>query len=171
MDTNYITPEVRKERLLKLAETVEHGYYPFNGIKAAFNMSSWLVFEDTCPSREHFLYSMPNRSDITPEAEHSCNTIACLAGFAIMLFDKETTDKAKNDRHVSYERTARKLLGLNDLESRELFVGRIDSRVTGAEAAKVVRHFAETGQVDWDIISKPYEEDNVVDDHEDDDEI
>jgi len=138
---------MNKERLLKLADTVEKGYYKFNGIQAALVMSTWFEnysMDTAFKIPEHY----PERKDLQVEDAFKCNSMACIAGFACLLFDYEN---ASTRRHYNHEAVAAELLGLEAENASDLFCDYTSPNVTGADAAVVIRRLVETGEVDWSI--------------------
>jgi hypothetical protein len=85
---------------------------------------------------------------------HNCGTPSCIAGHTIAAFAPHFDQKTDDPRHV-----ASYLLGISEAEGRKLFVpggwDTIPDEIypygsTGPQAAKVIRHFAETGEIDWE---------------------
>lgn len=75
---------------------------------------------------------------------HDCQTTACVAGTAVILFGGKRRD---------YSEQARKIFKLDLLQAEQLFTFRPDSiSVPNAkQAAMVLFHLAETGKVDWKV--------------------
>lgn len=79
---------------------------------------------------------------------HNCGAPACIAGWAAYLAD--TTDE------IDVFRCGAEYLELSKREAYQLFT--MDnteiplSSVTPEQAAKVLRHLAETDEVNWDIL-------------------
>ena len=107
---------------------------------------------------------------------NECGTTACLAGWAVTLLGEP-----EDFRHYEMIHTrefmileyAQDLLGLTSLESTCLFAGMPykDREPTPKEVASVVRHLAQTENVDWragrpgepnTIISKPVHGNTVI---------
>jgi hypothetical protein len=93
----------------------------------------------------------------------TCGTPACIAGWAVS-FQRHTNQIADDEEFTN---DAMKYLGVNEYEYDDLcypFYAKAISSfddVTPAQAAKVLRNLAETGVVDWDVITetaKPEEE-------------
>lgn len=88
---------------------------------------------------------------------HTCGTPACIAGHAAMLF---AADKLLQMGHMKCPDIAQNELGLSWIKSQRLFDGSPLGftedegfiKVSSAHAVKVLRHLAETGEVDWSII-------------------
>jgi hypothetical protein len=86
------------------------------------------------------------RDDIRDDI-HNCNTAACVAGFTCLLFDyAKATDKSLE---YDVKGEAMKLLDLTEQEAIGLFQAKTGANITGPEAAKVIRHLAETGFINW----------------------
>jgi hypothetical protein len=143
--------EGSKEKLLKLANTVEKEYVPFNGVKALFYMPDWIAscVPGTFDPDDH-------RSDY-----NECNTVACIAGFTCFIFDYEEASKLVDrtaDSYYDASARAREILGISPMASNELFISYATHSVTGPEAAEVIRHFANTGEVDWRDLRAKHED-------------
>lgn len=96
---------------------------------------------------------------------HHCGTPSCIAGFAAFESLKETTNDEEKiiktlrllERYNVNElwNLAIKWLGFSEeVEIYELFHPRCSYQwhnITPQEAAKVLRHFAETGEIDWTL--------------------
>lgn len=85
---------------------------------------------------------------------HSCGTPSCIAGFAAW----EYNGRKINDSDET-ESKAREYLGLASyFGAKRLFFPTVSGRecasITPQEAAQVLRHLAETGEVDWSIINE-----------------
>lgn len=86
------------------------------------------------------------------EAMHTCGSAGCIAGWAAALFEPAAMLLDVNCETVG------RLLGLNYCLASALFVppvfdspARNPYKASAAEAAKVVRHLALTGVVDWGV--------------------
>jgi hypothetical protein len=122
---------MNKERILALADLIEKQEHTGLDSKSGFNMG-----------------------DFT----HYCGTPACIAGWAIAMklgdlscdVDKEIFISGK-----SYSSLAGEFLGIGEELHVELFFsspGEIPlDEVSPQIAASVLRHLAETGEVDWSI--------------------
>ena len=85
----------------------------------------------------------------------NCSSNACIAGWAVAYHGTE--DRIREYRELNYGETmipeyARELLGLSHVQYKKLFFNSIpymDREPTPAEAARVLRHLAATGNVDW----------------------
>lgn len=128
-----------KERILDLADIIEKAK-----INVKFSMGDWV--ED--------------------HGGLNCQTAACIAGYAVCAAHGE--DRAKQavfrpegrlklfPGHRGIQDEAARILGLTEEQSDQLFV--MDGwdhpmeKVTKKQAAKVLRHLAETGKVDWGIV-------------------
>jgi hypothetical protein len=136
---------VHKRRLLKLAQALESP-----AAERHFDMANW--FEHTG------LHSLPGNMPVG-KAIQDCGTVACIAGWAVAVHEPKLK---LCDAPVGavFER-AKKLLGLDELVAKYLFLPasapHVDENflnVYGAnpkQAARVVRHLVETGEVDWRV--------------------
>lgn len=134
---------MNKENLLKVAEMVENGSHKFNGMHAIFNMADWINYAPRNINIEFFEKNRPDVKDV-----HACNTTACIAGYAALLADYETFSDSRRSGSAVVE-TAREYLGLTMQQAQDLFCGLPSPRVTGPQAAKVIRAFVETGKISW----------------------
>lgn len=144
VDFNAILPmaetDVHTQRLLALAEWLDDGAPPALGV-TRFNMHSFIAQS----------YDADN---------NLCGTACCIAGAAVMFYGSWTDVAAKvfaDGPHKSTWATeAGKLLGLNEGNALRLFAplyvesGPWDD-ITPAYAARVIRHYADTGTVDWAV--------------------
>lgn len=105
---------------------------------------------------------------------HTCGTPACIAGFGVALAQEDVTDagrKVIEERRSPYNVVASWLTDTlqPDGETTESYsltpftylfepedyeAGKLWSHITPAEAARVIRHFAATNEVDWSIIKE-----------------
>jgi hypothetical protein len=107
-------------------------------------------FLDTLPAKQFDL------ADWTREAE--CGTVACIDGWACVLFQGKSWDET----NIREDAERRALLGLRDIhQAHQLFIpgqllagiGRLAGSISPSEAARVLRHLAATGEVDWSILA------------------
>jgi hypothetical protein len=132
---------LNKKRLLQLADVLEAHSIPDVG----FNMWTFYIELDKA---ERGLRDYSN---------HKCGTVACIAGHTLLLFEE-------NGRRILEERSfvddisqkAAEILGLRPWQTSELFYQTsIPTRggrqpITPQHAARVIRHLAATGEVDWE---------------------
>jgi hypothetical protein len=126
---------MNKERVLALAELIEK--QPHVGKEEetteGFDMAQWF---------------------------HPCGTPACIAGWTLALKYGDWTPALQDKRGAGgVEADAADYLGLEGTQSAQLFfVGHEAEKsladVTPQDAAKLLRHFAETGKVDWSITNE-----------------
>jgi len=126
---------MNKENVLKVADAIEQHSIPELG----FNMN----------------YGLVSRSDnIKDLSGYNCDTVACIAGWCNML--------TKPDARFSDFDAAREFLGLDPKAASELFYASSQwefeggdhtylERITPSKAAVVLRHLAETGEVNWSV--------------------
>lgn len=139
---------MKKRNVLRLARAVERGDMVARGI--GFNMEQWVA---------------RTNKRTRPDHVDSCGTVACLAGWAYCLAHPET-DKKKlhevfNTDSQEISNTAREFLGLGTWQASDLFAPYVIgnwSKITAAQAVKVLRHLAETCRVDWSIIDAEHSE-------------
>jgi hypothetical protein len=82
---------------------------------------------------------------------HSCGTVACIGGWTMVAFGKLTPENILEDGVDEVE--AAKLLGLTEDEAYRLFFPTGKGwNATPSEAAEVIREFALTGQVKWQLL-------------------
>lgn len=107
------------ERILQLADVIEAQPHTDQQADSGFNMNFFA---------------------------HTCGTPSCIAGWAVHL--------ARPGTYPENEELAQEWLELNNQQARQLFWGEGTKRaflpdITPAHAAFALRHFAETGTVDW----------------------
>lgn len=129
---------MNKERLLQLANVLESD-------KAAkhFNMDFFF---------SHDGYVQPSVPvSINKELEGHCGSVACIAGWTVGHFHP---DGILFPFEISQQ--AAWLLGLDNIQKIKLFTPGVPEsnefdpyKASAKQAAKVVRHLAETGEVDW----------------------
>lgn len=120
---------MNKRKVLKLANFIERQGFKTLG----FNMD---VFYDTVEYNEDF-------------SGHGCGTVACVAGWCVAMEHGLKEFNTSTDKHMADDK-ARDMLGLTDTQADDLFY-ELDQGKTDKDAAKVLRHLAETGKVDWSI--------------------
>lgn len=90
------------------------------------------------------------------EEDVICHSPACLAGWTCLMEGCDLNEFKIH--HISLHGTAMYILGITSLESDLLFVPSaipygpsVDEiyGCSGAQAAKVLDHFADTGEIDW----------------------
>lgn len=123
-----------KNRLLKLANIIENKLpVAWGGKPVTFDMSNWM-------------------------AKDSCGTAACIAGHAAILSGQPFDATAWMDDEASIEGIASRWLGFKNTEDAEkLFIptdygyrGALEN-ITRRRAAAVLRNFAETGKITWNM--------------------
>jgi hypothetical protein len=111
---------MNKKRIRQLADHIE-------GLNhSQFDMDRWVRTDGRT------YYSSPPPVNAT--------TQACVAGWAVILFGAQVVWP------IGWY--AAKLLGLNE-DQRELFFSTV-RKPTPAHVAKVLRHFADTGEIQWE---------------------
>ena len=117
-------PEVHVENILKVAEFIEN--LPTQNETTVFDYNRWGRTPIKAFSMRHVY------------AEADCGTVACIAGVCGAMWPGVCADES---------------LGLNTVQGRQLFMpkGYSDSDVTSKQAARVLRHLAITGEVDWKV--------------------
>ncbi len=145
-----------KERLLELAAIVEKGHHKFNGVHAALLMGNWsskmdgVIYATEYDSQEQLAAARP---DLAPSVKE-CNTVACIAGFTCFLFDYKNASNPDQFGDYKVPTRAKELLELTYNQAKHLFLGNTNDEVTGPQAAQVIRHFAETDEIRWDLFTK-----------------
>lgn len=128
---------IHRERLTRLAEWLEAGA-PHEHVK--FNMRTYFRF-----TGEH--------GETVPFLEEACGAVCCIAGAATQFFDP---DRVRTYCYVGKQvfKHAKNLLGLTWGQAQDLFIPRTLHRdkIKPQDAAKVIRHFLDTGEVDWSIV-------------------
>lgn len=88
-----------------------------------------------------------------------CGTPRCICGHGVYEFDRSTFQEITS-QSVGYGRIEKwlphgqRVFDLSYVDAHELFAPEgIDLEdITGHEAAAVIRHYVETGEVDWNLI-------------------
>lgn len=127
-----------KQRILALADAIEGSAPPpIEGLE--FYMNEWAQ-------------------------ARGCGTKGCIAGWALAMWAPNVWQRAlaEGDMVHQYEEvtaTARELLGLDEFDASRLFLPGLygheqwpqlrSSLVSNREAARTLRHLAESGWVDW----------------------
>jgi hypothetical protein len=139
---------MNKKNILRVADAIEKGELVKRGI--GFNMQVMTA------TTNHYLC---DRLD-------SCGTVACLAGWAHGLrYPRRSINRLIADAKIETDAetgdfggvtwvSGAEFLGLDFDQAHELFlpsgVGPWD-KITPAHAVAVLRHLAETGEVDWTV--------------------
>lgn len=138
------------ERILEIADTIERTNH-------SFHMSKWLQ-SDTGVSHMMGIAATHGIDALVAEAER-CHTFACLAGWAVLLYGDDRLGEPYQTVYIY----GQELLGLTDQQARRLFQPKPFNRpgepeischyndITAAYAARVLRQFAHTGEVNWMI--------------------
>lgn len=125
--------KTKKERLHFVADMIERAALAKENI--GFNMGKWKMRASP-------------RHGLDDKTGHRCGTIACISGWTGILEDGNESD--------GMPRRSKYLLKLTDLEARALFYGRGRTEfkiedLTDKQAVSVLRHFADHGEVRWDL--------------------
>lgn len=123
---------VNKANVLRVADAIEKGELVKRGI--GFNMAAW--------NNDAEIHGLRDLSG------HRCGTVACIGGHAAILFPEGHPNET---------------LGLSLSEGKELFYAwsyrewyDVKLRnITIRHAVAVLRHLAETGEVDWSVKPQP----------------
>ncbi|MCV0350234.1 MAG: hypothetical protein K5863_09165 [Nitratireductor sp.] len=110
-------------------------------------------------------YIDENLIDEETNVGFKCNSTACIAGWACLALDYDGTFRKTirtKEPNGLYEGVAAEILDLDEDTALSLFEpmntdfdDRTDVRwdtITPQQAAKVLRHLAKTGEVDWSIV-------------------
>lgn len=133
------------DKIIQLAEALER--YEREGVFAVwglgFDLSQWIHTFDDQDRRDD------KKHDVL---FNGCGSVACIAGWAIAL-EQQAIPNLKEDPFVK----ATAILGLPSARASKLFApecGDADGgyyTATPVEAARVLRHLAKTGEVDWSV--------------------
>lgn len=136
---------VNRENVLRVADAIENHSIKWLG----FNMQSYAA----------------SASRFAPDKLNGCGTVACLAGWTKAVLGNVRTERgllawerrvSRKDRGVAKDTAP--LLGLDDDDASDLFHPDgwwQHENQTPAQAVAVLRHLAETGEVDWSIAPAP----------------
>lgn len=121
---------MNRENILKVADAIEHAAKKRSRPKLGFNMRTVRGIP------------LPDAPDMTG---HNCQTIACIAGW--------TQAVHKLPESNFWARDTREVLGLTHDEAHALFEPPYwwEGKYTTAKAVAVLRHLAESGEVDWTV--------------------
>lgn len=122
---------MNRENILAVADAIEKHSIPDLG----FNMTMWL-------DRHPF----PGQDT----SGHNCGTTACIAGWAAAV-SLGAADVEQVEKHLpfSVRQTAKQYLALSIDQANALFEGFSTGEEEPSQAVSVLRHLAETGEVDW----------------------
>lgn len=109
----------------RVADAIENGELVKRGI--GFNMAAW---------RE------PVHGDVIDRTGHHCKTVACIGGTVDILFLTGTDRGRENKLGLSPDQFLRLVAPMDAHPWRD---------ITPAHAVSVLRHLAETGEVDWSV--------------------
>lgn len=121
---------MNKDNILKVADAIEQHSIPGLG----FNMRK---------------YFCPTDVDHNPDLSgHTCGTTACIAGWAIAVRDGGNP----TDFNGPWLYDAAEFMGLwKDEQATKDLMLETNNTITPAHAVAVLRHLAETGEVDWSV--------------------
>lgn len=124
---------MNRENILAVADAIEKHSIPDLG----FNMVDYLATSEQLKSWE-----------AEDHSGHNCGTTGCIAGWAVAVEEGGLPEKRAG--YKFFEQAA-DFLGLSDRTSNHLFLDYPSSSlVKPKHAVSVLRHLAETGEVDWD---------------------
>ena len=131
------------DNIRRVADAIEAASRPEAVTKLGFNMNHWYYTYTKQPRR--------SRRDMTG---HNCSTLACIAGWTVVVIDDDWKPSTSAINEI--DKIATELLGLSIEQANELFYALVRpmtelSDITPALAVAVLRHLAETGEVDWFI--------------------
>lgn len=129
---------------------------------------------DTGFNMEWYSVETEANPEVKENVGHQCGTVSCIAGWAAQFlnFDGTLRDTPRKESQMLEEFgidipvyapepiVAAKLLGLDELDADILFEPMNNSllfhdedwdAVTPRQAAKVLRHLAKTGEVNWEV--------------------
>lgn len=119
------------DRILTLARAIDNNVAVYEGQLVDFNMDEWIT----------------PMEDVEGRRAPKCGTAACIGGHAEILFNPSNIG--------GFVDNAAELLGLDHDTADALFFPvyykRRWDRITRAKAARVLRHLAKTGNVDWSV--------------------
>jgi hypothetical protein len=127
---------MNKERILELADLLESGPLELDGMKVTFDMEDWL---------DGKIVGRDPQTNV--DQGELCDSVGCVAGWAVAKWGKP-----QDTIPCMLKVEGAKILGLLPNEATDLFQPKIFSPywdATGVQVAKVLRRFAEIGEVDW----------------------
>lgn len=144
---------MNKERLLHIADVLES-----DRAQDHFAMRVYFSFRNAEFSKE-LNKTIPIGDEIEGSLER-CGTTACIAGWTIAEFDPKYAG-------TTFGPHAALILDLDDDTWPKLFTATESMSIDDPkEAAKVVRHLAETGKVDWRLAEGYHGFDDETDEYE-----
>ncbi len=98
-----------------------------------------------------FLEALPREKFDMDTWADSCGTVACIGGWLVIQSGRGTAEEIE-DGEVGVISTGAEVFDISRDKALELFVpfGQQPFSTSPAQAAKVLRHLAETGTVDWE---------------------
>lgn len=138
---------MRKDRIRKLATALVEGFTFKRGKSGYHGYSS---VQDIKPGKVEFY--MPAWISEGPRRDQTCNSSACVGGHAEIMFGHR---KDSQDENGSFLLT--KALGITDAEADTIILGEGFKGaqgmwgITAKRAAAVLRYFANTGEINWNI--------------------
>lgn len=126
---------MKTQFLLHLADTLESLVNPETQTDVGFYLPTWICTDETVHEVD--------------TSGHSCGTVACIGGWAVYLYcDKDIKRASKYSGNLDF---MQEILGIYGQNFFSLCTPDIQnySVVTPDTAAQVIRHFVETGEVDW----------------------
>lgn len=145
---------MNRQNILRVAKAIEDHEIASLG----FNMSDYFSTNKRLWSKNN-----PDRD----RTGHRCGTVACIAGWALAcravdegLVKPDATEDALRQAVTTYQRggtetVASEYLGLDYTQREHLFCGGklagTLSPIRPETAVAVLRHFAETGEIDWSV--------------------
>lgn len=125
---------MNKERILEVADAIEQASIPNLG----FNMAWWFLEAGT---------------DYDMSKKHQCGTVACIAGWTYAVKhrgDPELLNLMKINKDAICGE-AQAYLDVSEKDAGHLFVESCNNDPDDKYAVRVLRHFAETGNVEWNL--------------------
>lgn len=134
---------MNREMILRVADAIEAAAKPDAKPSIGFNMESFVN---------------EAASEFEPDQTgHQCGTTACIAGWAMHLSGDDLSRVEYLTSNGCIRRGAA-ILGLDFDDADDLFTVCDDSlsleEITPSQAVSVLRHLAETGDVDWSIAER-----------------
>ena len=137
LNTAFITELAERLEKLQAGDTTQTH-------EVGFNMGSWFT-----------IWDYQDDAKKADKSGHACGTTACIAGHVVTLHNAKTgVPLSRSPDSVSTK--AQEVLGLTSSQAYVLFHGSpMDTELrdtTPGQAAKVLRHLAATGYVDWTVV-------------------
>jgi hypothetical protein len=128
--------------------------------RGAFSMADWIRSTNFIRGREQLYRDAANivtaQEAAGPEGEHTCGTVACIAGHAALLAAADGSATSAVEQSLSTDHIAEEWLGINHAFGRRLFLPDYLPLRGRDEAIRVLERLRDTGKVRWNELPDGY---------------